>query len=147
MGGGMPIGCFIANQDVMTVLTNNPVLGHISTFGGHAVSAAASLATLETIQEEKLLESVEEKQALFKKLLKHPKIKEVRSIGLMMAIEFESYNVLKPIIDKAIELGVVTDWFLFNDYSMRIAPPLIISQEEIKDACQIILQAIDEASN
>ncbi|NQZ76041.1 MAG: aspartate aminotransferase family protein [Ekhidna sp.] len=147
MGGGMPIGCFIANQDVMTVLTNNPVLGHISTFGGHPVSAAASLATLETIQEEKLLESVEEKQALFKKLLKHPKIKEVRSIGLMMAIEFESYNVLKPIIDKAIELGVVTDWFLFNDYSMRIAPPLIISQEEIKDACQIILQAIDEASN
>lgn len=143
MGGGMPIGCFVAKQEVMHVLTNNPILGHISTFGGHPVSSAAGLATVRTIQEEHLLEGVEKKEALFLKLLKHPKITQVRSVGLLMAVEFESYDVLKPIIDKAIELGVVTDWFLFNDRSMRIAPPLIISEEEIKKACKIILQAID----
>lgn len=143
MGGGMPIGCFISSAETMQVFTENPVLGHITTFGGHPVSSAASLATLETIHTEKLLERVTEKEQLFHRELKHPKIKEIRSKGLMMAVEFESYDVLKPIIDKAIELGVVTDWFLFNDRSMRIAPPLIITEEEIKKACKIILQAID----
>ena len=144
MGGGMPIGCFISSKEIMHVFTNNPVLGHISTFGGHPVSSAASLATLNVIQEEHLLNDVSEKEQLFHLELKHPKIKAVRSKGLMMAVEFDSYEVLKPIIDKAIELGVVTDWFLFNDRSMRIAPPLIITEEEIKKACKIILQAIDE---
>ncbi len=143
MGGGMPIGCFISSKKIMDVFTNNPVLGHISTFGGHPVSSAASLATLKAILDEDLLKSIENKEALFHQLLKHPKIRNVRSKGLMMAVEFESYDELKPIIDRAIELGVVTDWFLFNDHSMRIAPPLIISEEEIKDACKIILQAID----
>ncbi|MEP1032714.1 aspartate aminotransferase family protein [Ekhidna sp.] len=145
MGGGMPIGCFISNKEIMQVFTENPVLGHISTFGGHPVSSAASLATLQTILDERLLNDIKEKEKLFHKLLKHPKIKEVRSKGLMMAVEFESYDTLKPIIDKAIELGVVTDWFLFNDKSMRIAPPLIITEDEIKKACKIILQAIDKA--
>ncbi|MEQ8906132.1 aspartate aminotransferase family protein [Ekhidna sp.] len=144
MGGGMPIGCFISSKEIMHVFTNNPVLGHISTFGGHPVSSAASLATLNVIQEEHLLNDVSEKEQLFHLELKHPKIKAIRSKGLMMAVEFDSYEVLKPIIDKAIELGVVTDWFLFNDRSMRIAPPLIITEEEIKKACKIILQAIDE---
>lgn len=143
MGGGMPIGCFISSKEIMHVFTNNPVLGHISTFGGHPVSSAASLATLEVIHEEGLLDDVSKKEQLFHQELKHVKIKEIRSKGLMMAVEFESYDVLKPIIDKAIELGVVTDWFLFNDRSMRIAPPLIITEEEIKKACKIILQAID----
>lgn len=144
MGGGMPIGCFISSKEIMGVFTNNPVLGHISTFGGHPVSSAASYATLQAIQEENLLEGVYQKEELFLELLKHPSIKEVRSKGLMMAIEFESYDILKPIIDRAIELGVVTDWFLFNDRSMRIAPPLIITEGEIKKACKIILQAIDD---
>lgn len=144
MGGGMPIGCFISDQKIMHVFTENPVLGHISTFGGHPVSAAASLATLQAIQEEQLLDWVSSKEQLFHQLLKHPKIKAIRSKGLMMAVEFDSYDVLKPIIDKAIELGVVTDWFLFDDKSMRIAPPLIITEEEIKKACSIILQAIDQ---
>jgi acetylornithine/succinyldiaminopimelate/putrescine aminotransferase len=143
MGGGMPIGCFISSKEIMHVFTENPVLGHISTFGGHPVSSAASLATLEVIHEEGLLDDVSKKEQLFHQELKHAKIKEIRSKGLMMAVEFESYDVLKPIIDKAIELGVVTDWFLFNDRSMRIAPPLIITEEEIKKACKIILQAID----
>ena len=128
----------------MGVFTNNPVLGHISTFGGHPVSSAASLATLKTIQNENLLQDVANKEKIFHDHLKHPKIKVVRSKGLMMAVEFESYDVLKPIIDRAIELGVVTDWFLFNNRSMRIAPPLIITEEEIKKACKIILQAIHD---
>lgn len=145
MGGGMPIGAFIANQERMAVFKNNPLLGHITTFGGHPVSAAASLATLEILQSEKLIDGVEMKADLFKNLLKHPKIKEIRNKGLMMAVEFESFDMLKPIIDRAIALGVITDWFLFCDDSMRIAPPLIISEEEIRIACQRILQAIEDA--
>ena len=144
MGGGMPIGCFIAKKEVMDVLTQNPVLGHITTFGGHPVSSAAAYATLQVIQEERLLDAVAQKERLFLELLKHPKIKEVRSVGLMIAVEFESYETLKPIIDKAIQIGVITDWFLYNDRSMRIAPPLIITEEEIKKACKLILQAIEK---
>ncbi len=144
MGGGMPIGAFIASDELMKVLRNDPMLGHITTFGGHPVSAAASLATVNIIKEQKLYHEVALKANRFKNLLKHPKILGIRNIGLMMAVEFESYEVLKPIIDKAIELGVVTDWFLFCDNSMRIAPPLIITNQEIDDACSIILQAIEE---
>ena len=145
MGGGMPIGAFIANKEVMGVFKNNPLLGHITTFGGHPVSSAASLATISILQEENLIAQVETKAALFKKLLVHPKIKSIRNKGLMMAVEFESFEVLKPIIDRAIELGVITDWFLFCDDAMRIAPPLIITEEQIQDACQLILQAIETA--
>lgn len=144
MGGGMPIGAFIANKEVMGAFKNNPLLGHITTFGGHPVSAAASLATIKILQEEKLIDQVEVKAELFKSLLLHPKIKGFRNKGLMIAVEFESFDVLKPIIDRAIELGVITDWFLFCDDSMRIAPPLIISEDQIRAACSIILQAIDE---
>lgn len=145
MGGGMPIGAFIANKEVMGVFKNNPLLGHITTFGGHPVSAAASLATVQILQEEQLISQVEAKAVLFKSLLVHPKIKGIRNKGLMMAVEFGSFEVLKPIIDRAIELGVITDWFLFCDDSMRIAPPLIITEEQIHDACRTILRAIDEA--
>lgn len=143
MGGGMPIGSFASSKEIMHVFTENPVLGHISTFGGHPVSSAAALATLQVIQEENLLANVAAKEQLFHDSLKHQKIQAIRSKGLMMAVEFDSYDVLKPIIDKAIELGVVTDWFLFNDQSMRIAPPLTITEDEIKKACEIILQAIE----
>ena len=143
MGGGMPIGAFIANKEVMGVFKSNPLLGHITTFGGHPVSAAASLATLHVLQEEQLMEQVGEKANLFKSLLIHPQIKAIRNQGLMMALEFESFEVLKPIIDRAIQLGVITDWFLFCDDSMRIAPPLTIKETEIREACALILQAID----
>ncbi|WP_026969948.1 aspartate aminotransferase family protein [Algoriphagus terrigena] len=146
MGGGMPIGAFIANREVMGVFKNNPLLGHITTFGGHPVSAAASLATIQILKDENMVGQVDAKAELFKSLLTHPKIKSIRNKGLMMAVEFESFEVLKPIIDRAIELGVITDWFLFCDDSMRIAPPLIITEEQIRQACQVILQAIDEAS-
>ncbi|MEM8896360.1 MAG: aspartate aminotransferase family protein, partial [Bacteroidota bacterium] len=143
MGGGMPIGAFISSQEIMSVFKSNPILGHISTFGGHPMSAVASLATIEAIQEEQLLLQVDVKANLFKSLLVHPRIKSIRSIGLMMAVEMETFDFLKAVIDEAIDLGLLTDWFLFNDRSMRIAPPLIITEEEIKKACKLILQAID----
>lgn len=146
LGGGLPLGCFIASREMMQVLSHNPVLGHISTFGGHPVSCAASLAALSFIQSENLLSSVRKKEQLFLDKLNHPLIREKRSCGLIMALEFDSYDVLKPIIDKAIALGVVTDWFLFNDRSMRIAPPLIISEKEIKTSCDIIIEAIESVS-
>lgn len=144
MGGGMPIGAFISSKEIMQTLTVNPVLGHISTFGGHPLSCAASLATLNVIKEENLLNDVEEKEMLFRKLLQHPSIKSIRYKGLMMAVEFDSYAALKPVIDTAIELGVLTDWFLFCDNAMRIAPPLTINTDEIKEACSKLIQAIQK---
>jgi len=144
MGGGMPIGAFISSNEIMAAFKNNPILGHMTTFGGHPVSAAASLATVKVLQEENLIDQVEGKAELVKSLLVHQKIKSIRNKGLMMAVQFESFQVLKPVIDKAIELGVVTDWFLFCDDAMRIAPPLTISEEQIREACGIILQAIEE---
>jgi acetylornithine/succinyldiaminopimelate/putrescine aminotransferase len=143
MGGGMPIGALIASKDVMKSFSENPILGHITTFGGHPLSCAAALATLEIVCSENL--EVEKKADLFRKKLKHPKILSIRNKGLMMAAEFENFATLKPIIDKAIELGVITDWFLFCDNSMRIAPPLTITETEILQACEIILEAIETA--
>ncbi|NDK56681.1 aspartate aminotransferase family protein [Pontibacter sp. BT213] len=145
MGGGMPIGAFIAPQEIMAAFKTDPILGHCTTFGGHPVSCAASLATLQTIQQENLLDGVATKAELFKKLLVHPRIKEIRNCGLMMAAEFESFDVLKAVIDQAILNGVLTDWFLFCDNSMRIAPPLTITETQIEEACEVILRSIEEA--
>lgn len=145
MGGGMPIGAFIASQKMMSCLSDNPILGHISTFGGHPVSCVASLATLKVIQEENLLDNIQEKYDLFKKLLSpksHKAIKNFRGIGLMLAVEFESFDFLQKVIAHCLELGLLSDWFLYCDNSMRIAPPLIITKKEIKKACKIILEAI-----
>lgn len=144
MGGGMPIGAFISSKAIMHELTHDPILGHITTFGGHPVSSAAALATVKVLQEENLIESVAEKAALFLSLLKHDKIIEVRNVGLMMAVEFESFEYLDLIIHQLLDDGILTDWFLFFDNSMRIAPPLTITSEEIKMACNKILQAIDK---
>jgi acetylornithine/N-succinyldiaminopimelate aminotransferase len=146
IGGGMPIGAFIASTALMSVLTDNPILGHITTFGGHPVSCAAGLATLNAILKENLVKGVIAKGELFKSLLKHKSIKEVRGIGLMLAVEFESYEINKKIIDGCIADGIITDWFLHCSNSMRIAPPLIITEEEIKEACLVILKNIDEYS-
>lgn len=142
MGGGMPIGAFIASKEIMNSFTNNPILGHITTFGGHPVCCAASNATLSVLLEEELLDRVEEKENLFRELLAHPKIKSINGKGLLLAVEFESYEQNKIIIDECIEKGVIVDWFLFNSNSMRIAPPLTISEEEIIFACKIILESI-----
>ncbi|QEC52355.1 acetylornithine/succinyldiaminopimelate/putrescine aminotransferase [Anseongella ginsenosidimutans] len=142
LGGGMPLGAFIASADIMRSLRQNPVLGHITTFGGHPVSCAAGLAALNVLLEENLVAGVAEKHRLFKSLLKHPKIKEFRGAGLLMAIEFESFDQNKAIIDRCIEKGVITDWFLHDSCSMRLAPPLIITEEQIREACAVILESL-----
>jgi len=144
LGGGMPLGAFIAAKEVMQAFTENPVLGHITTFGGHPVCCAAGLAAFEVLTDEKLVEQVEPKGKLFESLLNHPAIKSKSRIGLMMAVEFESFEVNKRIIDRCIENGILTDWFLFAPQCMRIAPPFIITEEEIRFACGVILEAMEE---
>jgi acetylornithine/succinyldiaminopimelate/putrescine aminotransferase len=144
LGGGMPLGAFVSSTDNMNVFTNNPVLGHITTFGGHPVCCAAGLAALDYLVDEQLMDRVAEKSALFESLLIHPMIKEVRTAGLLIAVAFDSYDTNKKIIDACIENGVFTDWFLFASYCLRIAPPLIISDDEIKKACAVILSCCDQ---
>ena len=141
-GGGMPLGAFVARQEVMQSLTHDPVLGHITTFGGHPVCAAAGLATLEILLEGNLLAQVLDKEALFKKLLVHPAIREVRSAGLWLAVDLGDPAKVQAVIRHCISNGVITDWFLFNDKSLRIAPPLIISEAEIEGACEVILSGL-----
>jgi acetylornithine/succinyldiaminopimelate/putrescine aminotransferase len=143
MGGGMPIGAFVAAREVMQVLGHEPPLGHITTFGGHPVCCAAALATLRFITENRLWEKAKESEALFRRLLVHPAIKEVRSAGLLMAVEVGEFPVLRNIILDCVANGVITDWFLFNDRSLRFAPPLTISEEEIELACEVINAAIE----
>ena len=143
LGGGMPLGAFIASHQMMQALTCNPVLGHITTFGGHPVCCAAGLASLEVILNEKLIETVAEKEALFRQLLVHPAIKQIRGKGLMLAIELENFDLNKKIIDRCIQNGVIVDWFLHCSNSMRIAPPLVITLDQIRAACGVILEAID----
>ncbi|WP_288884125.1 aspartate aminotransferase family protein [Pedobacter panaciterrae] len=147
IGGGMPIGAFISSKEIMMTLATNPILGHITTFGGHPVSCAAGLATLQTILHENIVDGVTEKGELFKKLLVHPAVKEVRGKGLMIAIEFENFETNKKIIDACIADGVISDWFLHCSNSMRVAPPLIISNEEIEYACSVILKNTELATN
>ena len=147
LGGGMPLGAFVADKKVMDSLTHNPVLGHINTFGGHPVSCAAGLAALNVLLEEKLLDGVKEKERLFLSFLKHPSIKAVRSCGLMMAVEFDSFETNKKIIDSLIDTstgsaGVFTDWFLFASNCLRIVPPLTITDVEIETACNKLLAVL-----
>ncbi len=145
MGGGMPIGAMVCSRELMLAFTKSPMLGHITTFGGHPVSCAAALGTLEALLEESIVESVLEKEKIFKNLIVHPIIKEVRSSGLMMSVEVVKRKYLKHVISKGMELGIIVDYFLFNNRSFRLAPPLIISEEEIKLACNKLLEACDYA--
>ena len=142
LGGGMPIGAFVASKHMMDALKENPMLGHITTFGGHPVCCAAGLAALEVLLNEGLIDQVPEKEALIRRLLVHPAIKEIRGKGLMLAIELENFELNKKIIDRCIENGVITDWFLHCSNAMRLAPPLIITKDEIENACEVILEAI-----
>ena len=143
LGGGMPVGAFIASNQIMSAFKENPILGHITTFGGHPVCCAAGLAALEVLLNENLCNQVAEKEALMRSLLIHPAIKEIRGKGLMLALELESFELNKNIIDRCIAKGVVTDWFLHCINAMRLAPPLIITQEEIRKACAVILEAVE----
>jgi acetylornithine/N-succinyldiaminopimelate aminotransferase len=142
LGGGMPLGAFVADKKLMDALSHNPVLGHINTFGGHPVCCAAGLAAFNVLLEEKLIDGVKVKEQLFISLLQHPKIQKVNSCGLMLAVYFESFEMNKKIIDALILQGVFTDWFLFADNCLRIVPPLVIGEEEIRKACDIILKVL-----
>jgi acetylornithine/succinyldiaminopimelate/putrescine aminotransferase len=145
MGGGMPTGAFVSSNDIMSSFKTNPVLGHITTFGGHPVSCAAASASLDVLLNENIIEKVKSKGELFKKHLIHPEIKEIRGIGLFMAVELRDFSQVKKVIDIAVEKGLVTDWFLFHDSAFRIAPPLIINEEQIKEACSILIESIEES--
>ena len=144
LGGGMPLGAFVSDKLIMNSLTNNPVLGHINTFGGHPVSCAAGLAAMKYLLESKIIEAVKSKEKLFLSLLQHQQIKKVNSFGLMIAVTFDSFELNKKIIDNLIAKGVFTDWFLFASNCLRIAPPLNISDKDITTACNIIIEVLNE---
>lgn len=144
-GGGMPLGAFIASKELMNTLTHNPVLGHITTFGGHPVSCAASLEAFKQLHALELIKGVEEKENLFRQRLEnHRQVQSIRSSGLFMAVELGSFERVQRFIKLGIELGFVTDWFLFHDTAFRIAPPLIITKDEIEEACRLIISVLDE---
>lgn len=142
LGGGMPLGAFISDKKIMDAFTDNPVLGHITTFGGHPVCCAAGMAAMEVLLHEGYLNDIIYKAELFKSLLVHPAIKSINSFGLWMALEFDSIGKCKKLIDHCIEKGLLSDWFLFAPHCMRISPPLTISEQQIEKASEIILQAV-----
>ena len=143
LGGGLPLGAFITDKKRMDCLTDNPVLGHITTFGGHPLCCAAGKAAFDVLVREKLFETVAAKEALLKELLVHPKINSLYTSGLWAAVEFESFDMCKKVIDHCLEQGVLTDWFLFASNCLRISPPLTISENELRRACKVILQAVE----
>ncbi|EIA08304.1 aspartate aminotransferase family protein [Flavobacterium frigoris] len=144
MGGGMPVGAFTASSAMMDLLSDNPKLGHITTFGGHPVIAAACLATLKEITETELMSSALEKEKLFKSLLVHPLIEEVRGKGLMLAAMTKSAAITNEVILKCQDKGLILFWLLFEGCAIRITPPLTISNEEIREGCAIMLKVMDE---
>lgn len=144
LGGGMPLGAFISSREIMSTLASDPPLSHITTFGGHPVCCAAGLASLDVIIGEKLAESCAAKSELFRKLLVHPLIREVRGEGLMLAVQLESPGHVSYAVANAPSFGLILDYFLFCDSAFRIAPPLIISGEEISQACRQILDLLDD---
>jgi acetylornithine/succinyldiaminopimelate/putrescine aminotransferase len=146
LGGGLPIGAFISSKKIMSALMDEPILGHITTFGGHPLSAAAAFATLKTLLETNLITKVAEKSLLFQNKLKHPLIKTVRGCGLMLAVELEDFDMVQKVIARCLQNGLLTDWFLFNNKCLRIAPPLTITKDEIEMACTILLEAIDASA-
>ncbi len=141
LGGGLPLGAFIASYEMMQSLTHDPMLGHITTFGGNPVSCAAAFATLDVIEE--VLPEAEKKGRLFESLLHHPRVKEIRRKGLMFAIEFESPDEVYQIVQLGIKKGIICFWFLSNPNSFRIAPPLTITEDEIREACRLIQECFD----
>ena len=148
LGGGMPLGAFIADQRLMNTLTYAPVLGHITTFGGHPVSCAAGKAAFEELMAHpEWMQDIPKKNALLKSRLQHPKILSVKDCGLWMSLQFATPEITQAVAHACIQNGLVTDWFLFANNCMRIAPPLIITDEEIKTAATIIHQALDKVYN
>jgi acetylornithine/N-succinyldiaminopimelate aminotransferase len=147
MGGGMPVGGFTASQKNMDLLSDNPKLGHITTFGGHPVIAAACLATLQELTETSIMTDTLAKEKLFRTLLVHPLIKEIRGKGLMLAAMTENAEITNKVIFKCQDKGLILFWLLFESCAIRITPPLTISNAEIAEGCKIILEAMDEILN
>ncbi len=143
LGGGLPIGAFIASFELMKLLSHNPMLGHITTFGGNPISCASALATINIIAEEGLLMQIEPKGQLIEEQLQHTQVKAIRRKGLMLAVELASEEKVNKLIEYCIANGVIVYWFLSTRNSFRISPPLTITEEEIKEACNIILQGLD----
>ena len=144
LGGGMPLGAFISSQKIMSTLTHDPVLGHITTFGGHPVCCAAGLAAMKYLQDNKIVEDVERKGAMYEALLcDHPAVQEIRRAGLLMAVELGASEKLYRLMELFIEEGILSDWFLFCDTAFRISPPLVISDDEIRDSVRIIRKCLD----
>ncbi len=145
-GGGMPLGAFISSDEIMSTLKTNPVLGHITTFGGHPVCCAAGLAALEYLLDNHLMEQAEAKGRQYEEcLIQHPAVKSIRRTGLLMAIEYGDDAFCEKVVKRTVETGLLTEWFLFWPSAMRIAPPLTITSEEIETSCRILLEAIDYA--
>jgi len=147
MGGGMPVGAFTASSAMMDLLSENPKLGHITTFGGHPVIASACLATLKELTETSLMQDALEKEKLFRSLLVHPLIKEIRGKGLMLAVMTASADITNEVILKCQDRGLILFWLLFEGCAIRITPPLTISEEEIREGCAIILEVMNEMIN
>jgi len=144
LGGGMPIGAFIASYELMQLLSHNPMLGHITTFGGNPVCCASALATISIISEPSFLNKIKPKGRLIEEELNHPKIKAIRRKGLMLAVELENEEQVNKLIDYCITNGVIIYWFLSTRNSFRISPPLTISESEIKKACEVINRGLDD---
>lgn len=147
MGGGMPIGAFMSSYEIMDCLRRKPMLGHITTFGGHPVIAASARATMEELVNTNLIDKVSEKSQLFKSLLKHPKIKSVRGTGLMLALELESKEYVLHVMNACMEKGLILFLLLFAGECLRITPPLTITKEEIEKGCTILLEVLDKDYN
>ena len=143
-GGGMPIGGLVTSQKIMSLFTTNPPLGHITTFGGHPMCCAGALAGLEVLENENIVSNVEQKGVLFESLLKHKLIKEIRRKGLFFAIELENPAIVQKVVEGCKEKGLLSFWFLSCPESFRIAPPLVISTEEVKISCAIITEVMDQ---
>lgn len=144
MGGGVPVGAFMSSAEIMKSLQHSPKLGHITTFGGNPLIAAASYETLKEVLDSGLMNEVDEKEKLFRELLLHPKIKKVNGRGLMLAVELESPEYTLEVAKRCMEKGLIVFWQLYRNEFMRISPPLTISKEEIKKGCEIILEALNE---
>ena len=145
MGGGMPVGAFISSREIMRSLTSKPELGHITTFGGHPVSCAASLATLRVLLDGELIQQAEEKGKFFRKsLIPHQAVKEIRGKGLMLAVEIHDPSKINPLFKSFMDHNLIVDRFLFNNNAFRIAPPLIINQQQIEETCHTLLNCLDK---
>ncbi|MBE37745.1 MAG: aspartate aminotransferase family protein [Flavobacteriales bacterium] len=143
MGGGMPIGAFVSSKKNMDYLSNDPQLGHITTFGGHPVCCAAALATFNKLKKSKIISSINHKRKLFISNLIHPRIKQIHGVGLMIALEFENEKICQKIVRKLLQKGIITFYFLFNRKNIRISPPLNIKNKDIMKACKIIKKTLD----